>query len=39
LWEALLDEASFAMRHFHLAHSALQRLAQFELAQSGFPGA
>jgi len=38
LWESLLDEASFSMRHFHLAQSALQQLATFPLADEGFPG-
>jgi hypothetical protein len=36
LWEALLDEASFSMRHFHLAHSALQQLASFPLDAAAF---
>jgi hypothetical protein len=38
VWEALLDEASFSMRHFHLAHSALQQLADFPLNSNAFPG-
>jgi len=38
LWESLLDEASFSMRHYHLAQDALQQLARFPLAQDAFPG-
>jgi len=35
-WEALLDEASFAIRHFFMATSALEQLANFPLADA-FP--
>eukprot|EP00931_Biecheleriopsis_adriatica_P046667 TRINITY_DN2681_c0_g1_i2.p1 TRINITY_DN2681_c0_g1~~TRINITY_DN2681_c0_g1_i2.p1 ORF type:complete len:1206 (+),score=280.58 TRINITY_DN2681_c0_g1_i2:65-3682(+) len=37
LWEALLDEASFAIRHYFMATSALEQLTNFPLADA-FPG-
>jgi len=37
LWEALLDEASFSIRHYFMASSALEQLAHFPLADV-FPG-
>mmetsp|Transcript_48698 Transcript_48698/g.90283 ORF Transcript_48698/g.90283 Transcript_48698/m.90283 type:complete len:1219 (-) Transcript_48698:123-3779(-) len=39
LWEALLDEASYAIRHYYAAGSAMEQLAQFPLADASFPGA
>lgn len=38
LWEELLDESSFSMRHYHLANSSLTQLSGFDLAKGAFPG-
>jgi len=38
LWEALLDEASYAMRHYHCAQTALEMLAGVPLVESSLPG-
>ncbi|CAE8689891.1 unnamed protein product [Polarella glacialis] len=32
LWESLLDEASFAIRHYYMASAALEQLSRFPLA-------
>jgi len=37
LWEALLDEASFSLRHFWRASSVLEQLVAFPLADGSFP--
>lgn len=37
LWESLLDEASFAMRHYHCAQTALEMLAHAPLTTSSLP--
>lgn len=37
LWEALLDEASFALRHYGQASEALEQLKEMPLAESAFP--
>eukprot|EP00930_Biecheleria_cincta_P040438 TRINITY_DN2770_c0_g1_i1.p1 TRINITY_DN2770_c0_g1~~TRINITY_DN2770_c0_g1_i1.p1 ORF type:complete len:1216 (+),score=190.45 TRINITY_DN2770_c0_g1_i1:71-3718(+) len=34
LWEALLDEASFSIRHYFMASSALEQLSHFPLADA-----
>lgn len=38
LWEALLDEASYAMRHYYCAQTALETLASVPLTESMLPG-